>query len=108
MPGRVASYIGSFTFVFFGALLKFQPLRNVWLWVLPNPGTMPDRQTMEKSSWHGYAIGISGEASGKPVVVRAECKVCSHQLVPCCTIIWKEMHRLMYQGVQSSLLLLAK
>lgn len=90
MPGRVASYIGSLTFVFFGALLKFQPLRNFWLWVLPNPGTMPERQTMEKSSWHGYAIGISGEASGKPVVVRAECKVCSHQLVPCCTIMWRE------------------
>ena len=76
MPGRIAAYIGSLSFVFFGALLKFSALRNFWLWVLPNPGAMPERSTMEKASWHGFAVAQSDEpANEKPVIVRAECTV---------------------------------
>lgn len=76
MPGRFAAYLGSSIFLLFGMLIRFSALRSFWLKVLPSPGTMPNRETMEKASWHGVAVGHSDETGGnKPVTVRAECKV---------------------------------
>lgn len=76
MPGRVAAYIGSSAFVFFGLLIRFKALRNFWMWVLPDAGVMPKREQMAGASWHGIAVAESDERSGgKPVTVRAECTV---------------------------------
>lgn len=89
MPGRIASYIGTFVFLTFGAMISIRPLRNFWLWVLPNPGVMPKRETMEAANWHGVAVGISEETgNAKPVTVRAECTVSLSASI--CVIIVKK------------------
>lgn len=46
------------------------------MWLLPAAGQMPDRKQMEDASYSAVAIASSDEeAGGKPVRVRAECKV---------------------------------
>lgn len=83
MPGRVSAYLGTSIFAFIGLLVQFSALRSFWIKVLPSPGTMPNRETMEKASWHGVAVGQSDEpAGGQPVTVRAECRVSLDQRNP--------------------------
>lgn len=75
--GRIAAYIGSFVFVFIGALLTLKPVRSLFLKVLPSPGQMPKRELVEGGCWSADIIASSDEpAGGKAVTMKAHLSVC--------------------------------
>ena len=76
VPGRIAAYIGSFVFVFFGALLTLKPVRSLALKVLPSPGKMPKRELVEGGAWSADVVAISDEPEGgQPTRVKAHLSV---------------------------------
>ena len=85
MSGRLTAWFGSFIYIFLGALVSLRPLRRLWIWALPDPGLMPERESLVNGYWTAEVVGQSDESSTstQPVVVKAELRVSNADLCPC-------------------------